>query len=49
MEKDKALEEAEKLIRWIVRWEGEFKAKEAREWLEKFGTKKIKVITKLDK
>ena len=38
-EQDKALEEAEKIIKWVSRWVGEFKAKEAIAWLEKYGTK----------
>ncbi len=36
-EQDEALIEAEKKIKWIARWAGEYKAKEAREWLEKYG------------
>lgn len=49
MDKDKALEEAEKLVRWIARWEGDFKANEAKRWLEEFGTNKNNENTKLDK
>ena len=49
MEKDKALEEAEKLIKWVARWVGDFKSKEAKEWLDKYGTQENTGNVKLDK
>ena len=48
-EQDKALEEAEKLIKWVARWVGDFKSKEAKEWLDKYGTQENTGNVKLDK
>lgn len=44
-----AVLEAEKLIKWIEIWVGEFKAREARVWLDKYGTKDNEAHVKLDK
>jgi len=48
-EQDKALEEAEKIIKWVSRWVGDFKSKEAKEWLDKYGTQENTGNVKLDK
>jgi len=46
MSKKKALLEAEEIIKWVARWVGKYKSKEAKEWLEKHGTKKDPTIIK---